>query len=146
MFLFGIAIMHCIMYKDVSFKKLSFFCFIFGYISFCQFVSFETKSLKYIFLLLILLFKLKLDINLIMGWIPLAKHFKVQISLFFIIFLIVWFIKLNVQAFHPLIVISEGVILCIIIGDVHQFICYCLIPLDLLYHQLYNNLKMHFFL
>ena len=25
---------------------------------------------------------------------------------------------------------TEGVVLCIIIGDVHQFICYCLISLD----------------
>ena len=34
-----------------------------------------------------------------------------------------WLIK-------PLIESAEGVILCIIIGDVHSFIGHCLIPLD----------------
>ena len=41
-----------------------------------------------------------------------------------------WFINLSVQTFQPLIVTQEGLILCIIIEDVHQFIGHCLIPLD----------------
>ena len=41
-----------------------------------------------------------------------------------------FFIKLSVQTFQPLIVITEWVILRNINGDVHQFISLCLIPLD----------------
>ena len=45
--------------------------------------------------------------------------------------LIGWFIKLSVQTcFQPLILIYKGVILCVIIEDVHEFICHCFIPLD----------------
>ncbi len=41
------------------------------------------------------------------------------------------FIELSVQMFQPLIIIYiKGLILCIIIGDVHQFIVHCLVPLD----------------
>ena len=40
-----------------------------------------------------------------------------------------WIIKMSVQTFLPLQIKStEGVILCIIIVDVHQFIGHCLIP------------------
>ena len=45
-------------------------------------------------------------------------------------FLIGWSIKSSVPTFQPPIVIAEGIILCIIIGDVHKFIDHCLIPLD----------------
>ena len=38
-------------------------------------------------------------------------------------------IRLIVQTFQPLVVIYRGVILRIIIGDVHQFIGHCLNPL-----------------
>ena len=41
------------------------------------------------------------------------------------------FIQLSVQNFQPLIQSTEEVILCIIIGDIHQFIGHCLIPVDL---------------
>ncbi len=44
--------------------------------------------------------------------------------------LIVCFIKLSDQTFQPLILRSERVILRYIIGNVHQFIGHCLIPLD----------------
>ena len=37
---------------------------------------------------------------------------------------------LCVQTYQPLIAILHFVILCIIIGDVHQFIGHCIIPLD----------------
>ena len=37
---------------------------------------------------------------------------------------------MSAKAFQPLIVIIEAAIMCIIIGDVHQFIGFCLIPLD----------------
>ena len=40
--------------------------------------------------------------------------------------LIGWFIELSVQTLQPLIVI-----LCIIIGHLHQFFDHCFIPLDL---------------
>ena len=49
--------------------------------------------------------------------------------------LIYLLIKLSVQTFKPLFItyrFTEGVILCIIIRNVHLFIGYCLIPLDLL--------------
>ena len=42
-----------------------------------------------------------------------------------------WFIKMSVKTIHPLIGSIQGIILCIIIGDVHQSIGHCLIPLDL---------------
>ena len=41
---------------------------------------------------------------------------------------------MSVFLFQPLIVTIEGLILCINIGDVHQFIGYCLIPLDVCIH------------
>ena len=46
--------------------------------------------------------------------------------------LIGWFIKLIVvKTFQPLIVIyRKGYFVCIIIGNVHQLIDHCLIPLD----------------
>ena len=47
-------------------------------------------------------------------------------------YLIGWLIKLSVRTFQPL-----NAILCIIIGDVHQCIGYCLIPLDL-WHSIWN--------
>ena len=41
--------------------------------------------------------------------------------------MICWIIKFSVQTFQQS---SEGVILCVIIGEVHQFIGHRLIPLD----------------
>ena len=58
--------------------------------------------------------------------------------------MISWFIKLIVQTFQPLIVIYRRVIfLCIIIGELHKFIDYCLILLDPwknLLHSMENSL------
>ena len=45
-------------------------------------------------------------------------------------FLIVWLIYLSVETTQSLIASTEGVIMCIITGDVHQFIGHCFIPLD----------------
>ena len=44
--------------------------------------------------------------------------------------LIVWIIQLNISTVQPLIVLNlqRGVIVCIIIGNVHQSIGHCLIP------------------
>ena len=70
---------------------------------------------------------------------------KVLYSLFFICWLINFgdfyliligrFIRLGVQTFQPPIVIYRKGIFLIIIGDVHPFISYCLIPLDPCQHN-----------
>ena len=48
-----------------------------------------------------------------------------QLFLDFFKILICWFIKLMVLTPNS----TEGVILCVIIGDVHQFTGHCLIPI-----------------
>ena len=57
----------------------------------------------------------------------------------FIEIFIGWFIKLSIQTFQLLIEIKEGLTLCIIIEDVHQFISHCLISLDLWVLQIVNS-------